>query len=301
MPSPTSQSADAASWPRWRCLTQAPKTSDIDSLSAPGLALVGEVGGELRDRVRQLVAEHVDGLGEPVEDLCRRRRRRPAGCRPRRRCRSPARSARVATTVAPAVVVRAAPEVGEQGERLGDAGRGLVRRLTSATLAAHPARAHQPARAASSRSPASWISQASRSRRGGRRRPGAADSDLRVDGAGTAAALGQVSSGRTCARRSSRYPRDEVARMPSNVAPGTRQHTRSSGRSAAAGDRGQGGAGVEDVDERRDGADDREEPSRMPSRSVAGDGRDRGSAARPAWSACPAATYASAGAGQRRR
>ena len=35
----------------------------------PGLPLVGEPGGLLRERVRQLVAEHVDRLGEPVEDL----------------------------------------------------------------------------------------------------------------------------------------------------------------------------------------------------------------------------------------
>ena len=33
--SPNSQSAASASWPRWRCLMQAPKTSDIDSLRAP--------------------------------------------------------------------------------------------------------------------------------------------------------------------------------------------------------------------------------------------------------------------------
>jgi hypothetical protein len=35
----------------------------------PGLALVGEVGRELRDGVGQLVPQHVDGLGEAPEDL----------------------------------------------------------------------------------------------------------------------------------------------------------------------------------------------------------------------------------------
>ena len=35
----------------------------------PGLPLVGQAGRLLRERVRQLVAEHVDRLGEPVEDL----------------------------------------------------------------------------------------------------------------------------------------------------------------------------------------------------------------------------------------
>ena len=41
-PSPISQSASAAVCSRSRCLTQAAKTSDMDSFSAPGLALVGE-------------------------------------------------------------------------------------------------------------------------------------------------------------------------------------------------------------------------------------------------------------------
>ena len=93
MPSPISQSASSAVWPSSRCLRQEPNTSETDSLSAPGLALVGQAGGVLGDRVGQLVAEHVDRLGEPARRPCRRRRRRPAGCRPRRRCRSPARSA----------------------------------------------------------------------------------------------------------------------------------------------------------------------------------------------------------------
>ena len=68
-PAPISQSACSAVCPSAYCLTSEPKTSDIDSFSAPGLLPVVEVGVVLGDAVGQLVADHVDGDREAVEEL----------------------------------------------------------------------------------------------------------------------------------------------------------------------------------------------------------------------------------------
>ena len=69
MPSPISQSPSAADWPSRCCLRQAAKTSETDSLRRTGLVAVDERGRVLGDRVPELVRQHVDALGEPLEDL----------------------------------------------------------------------------------------------------------------------------------------------------------------------------------------------------------------------------------------
>ena len=51
------------------CATREPKTSLIDSLSAPGLPLVRQVGGVLRHTVGEFVADDVERDREAVEDL----------------------------------------------------------------------------------------------------------------------------------------------------------------------------------------------------------------------------------------
>ena len=69
MPSPISQSASAARLAEHPLLDAGAEHVGHRLVERPGLPLVGEPGGVLGDRVGELVAEHVDRLGEPLEDL----------------------------------------------------------------------------------------------------------------------------------------------------------------------------------------------------------------------------------------
>ncbi len=93
-----------------------------------GLVRVHEAGGVLGQRVRQLVAQHVDGLGEPVEDHAVAVAEDELGA-------VPERVGVVAAVVhaqrhrgAGAVVGDAPPHLGQQRQRGRDPGRGLVDR-----------------------------------------------------------------------------------------------------------------------------------------------------------------------------
>ena len=68
MPSPTSQSALVGRLPEGALLDAHPEAVGDRLVQRAGLALVVEPGRVLRDRVRELVAEHVDRRGEPAED-----------------------------------------------------------------------------------------------------------------------------------------------------------------------------------------------------------------------------------------
>ena len=112
------------------------------------LALVGQVGRELRDGVRQLVAEHVDRLGEPVEDPAVPVAEDQLGAVPE--------GVVVVLLVVhgrddrrPLVVVRRSAEVGEERQRLGDPGGRLVDGHVARPRAPRPC--GPAARAASSR------------------------------------------------------------------------------------------------------------------------------------------------------
>ncbi len=164
----------------------------------PGLALVDEVGGELGDRVGQLVAQHVDRLGEPPEDLAVPVAEHQLGAVPegvvvvllvvhrRHDGRAP-------------VVVGVAAVVGEQRQRLGDPGGRLVDgHVADLGLAG---RADQPPGSAEPFS-ASWTSHAVPVASGA---TAVCDLDPLVDGRRAPPALcGRLV--RRCARCSSRYP-----------------------------------------------------------------------------------------------
>ena len=61
--SPMIQSASAGAWPSRRCLTNEPKTSDIDSLSAPDCPLIDEIGW-VGHAVGQFVTDNIHGDSE---------------------------------------------------------------------------------------------------------------------------------------------------------------------------------------------------------------------------------------------
>ena len=61
---PISQSAWSAVCCAFHCCTSEPKTSEIDSFSAPELVMILETGGELRDAMCQLMANDTERLGE---------------------------------------------------------------------------------------------------------------------------------------------------------------------------------------------------------------------------------------------
>ena len=68
MSAPMSQSDSFAFWPSVNCLTMIPNASDRCSLSTPGLTVIAEGRGVLRDAVRQLMGNHIEGCSEARED-----------------------------------------------------------------------------------------------------------------------------------------------------------------------------------------------------------------------------------------
>ena len=201
-PAPISQSPATASWPSSRCLRQEAKTSETDSLSAPGLALVDQAGGVLGDRVGELVAEHVDRLGEPVEDLAvavaedqllavpervvvvragsapsrprwRRRRRRSRGRRPRRTApatrprRRPPRRRRGRRSARRPVSAPARPAARSRCARCAPPRPGPAVTAVTRRALQPDRRRRGRASARSTRRPRAWLSAIWRSRYGG--------------------------------------------------------------------------------------------------------------------------------------
>ena len=115
-PAPISQSASVGGLAEQPLLEAGGEDVGDRLVERPGLALVDQPGGVLGDGVGELVAEHVDRLGEPVEDLAVAVAEDQLGAVPERvvvvaarSARSPTRRARAVVGVAAVDLARTAP------------------------------------------------------------------------------------------------------------------------------------------------------------------------------------------------